>query len=298
LVSLAAEARQALDADRPVGEAVGEVLVVLLGQQRGRHQHGHLLAGVDGDEGGAHRDLGLAEADVAADHAVHRAWGRPCRQDGLDGALLVRRLLELEGGGEGGVVGAGVREGDALAGGAAGVDVQQLGGDVVGLLRGLALDLVPLVAAEAVQRGVLGRGAGVAGDQVQGADRHVELVAAAYSSARNSADLSAAAPTSCTTGLQPQEAADAVLAVEQRPRAPPAAPSCSSVRLRSRRPGSRRRTGHAPGCSARTPSALRPDRRRGRMPRPGSVRSSKLAGALARRPSALRRSDQQAPALH
>jgi hypothetical protein len=72
LISLALEARQHLDPDRPVGEAVAEVAVVLLGQQGGRHQHRDLLAGAGGDEGGAHRDLGLAEADVAADHAVHR----------------------------------------------------------------------------------------------------------------------------------------------------------------------------------------------------------------------------------
>ena len=68
----ALEARQHLDPQRPVGEAVAEVAVVLFGQQRGRHQHRDLLAGAGGGEGGAHGDFGLAEADVAADHAVHR----------------------------------------------------------------------------------------------------------------------------------------------------------------------------------------------------------------------------------
>ena len=73
------EARQHLDPDRPVGEAVAEVAVVLLGQQRGRHQHRDLLAARGGDEGRAHRDFGLAEADVAADHAVHRLRWTPGR---------------------------------------------------------------------------------------------------------------------------------------------------------------------------------------------------------------------------
>jgi hypothetical protein len=46
---------------------------VLLGEDRRRDEHERLLA-VDGDrERRAHRDLGLAEADVAADEPVHRA---------------------------------------------------------------------------------------------------------------------------------------------------------------------------------------------------------------------------------
>ena len=61
------EARQHFDAHRPVGEAVAEVFVVLLGEQGGRHQHGDLLAILHSDEGGAHGNLGLAEADIAAD---------------------------------------------------------------------------------------------------------------------------------------------------------------------------------------------------------------------------------------
>ena len=68
-----AKARQALDAYRPIGEAVGEGGVVLLREQGGRHQDGHLLAGLNGDKRGAQGDLGLAEADIATDQAVHRS---------------------------------------------------------------------------------------------------------------------------------------------------------------------------------------------------------------------------------
>ena len=67
-----AEARQRFDAHRPVREPIAEVRDVLLREQRGRHEHGHLLARLHGDERRAHRDFGLAEADVAADDAIHR----------------------------------------------------------------------------------------------------------------------------------------------------------------------------------------------------------------------------------
>ena len=46
-------------------------LVVLLREQRRRHQHRDLLAALHGDERGAQRHLGLAEADVAAHDPVH-----------------------------------------------------------------------------------------------------------------------------------------------------------------------------------------------------------------------------------
>ena len=46
---------------------------MLLDQQRGRHQHGDLLAVLHGLERGPHRDLGLAVSDVTADQPVHRA---------------------------------------------------------------------------------------------------------------------------------------------------------------------------------------------------------------------------------
>ena len=45
---------------------------MLVGQQCGGHQDGDLLAVLYGLERGADSDLGLAVADVAADHPVHR----------------------------------------------------------------------------------------------------------------------------------------------------------------------------------------------------------------------------------
>ncbi len=95
----------------------------------------------------------------------------------LDRLLLVRGLLEREGGGKGLVfleLGAIDITAARLA---LGVDGQQLGGDIANLLLRLALGLLPLARAELVQRRVFRRRAAVAADQVQRGDRHVELVA-------------------------------------------------------------------------------------------------------------------------
>ena len=159
---------------RPLGEAVDQGLVVLLGQQRGGREEGHLLAAGDGDECRAQRDLGLAETDVAADQAVHRLRRDHVLHHGMDRGLLVGGFLEAKVVGEHLVVGRRIAEGMALARGAARVDVEQLGGRVAHLLGGLALGLVPLARAQLVQRRLVGADAGVAAHQVQLAHGHVE----------------------------------------------------------------------------------------------------------------------------
>jgi hypothetical protein len=159
---------------RPLGETVDQRLVVLLGQQRGGREERHLLAAGDRDEGGAQRDLGLAEAHVAADQAVHRLGRDHVLHHRVDRGLLVGRFLEAEVVGEHLVVGGRVAEGVALARGAAGVDVEQLGGRVAHLFGGLALGFLPLAGAQPVQRRLVGAHAGVAADLVQLRDGHVE----------------------------------------------------------------------------------------------------------------------------
>ncbi|GAB1384227.1 hypothetical protein MASR1M50_25480 [Burkholderiales bacterium] len=160
--------------DRPFGQAVDQRLVVLLGQQRGGRQERHLLAAGDGHEGGAQGHLGLAEADVAAHQAVHRPRADQILDHGVDGGLLVGRFLEAEIGGELLVIVRRIAEGVAFARGAARVQVQQLGGGVAHLLGRLAPRLVPLAAAQPVQRRLVGTDAGVAADQVQLRHRHVQ----------------------------------------------------------------------------------------------------------------------------
>ena len=112
------EARQFGDLDRPVGEAVGESLEMLFAEQRGRAQHGHLLAAGHRAEGGAQGDFGLAEADVAADQPVHRLARAHVVDHGGDGGGLVGGFLEAETVGEGFVVVLVEAEGVALARGA------------------------------------------------------------------------------------------------------------------------------------------------------------------------------------
>ena len=133
-----AEARQLRDLDRPLAEAVGDVLVMLLGEQRRRREDRDLLAAGDGDERGAQRDFGLAEADVAADEAVHRPRRDHVLDHGVDRRVLVGRLLEAEARRERLVVVRLEAEREAFARGAAGVQVEQLGGGVAHLLGGLA----------------------------------------------------------------------------------------------------------------------------------------------------------------
>ena len=163
-----AEARQRLDAHRPVGEAVAEVGQMLLHQQRRGRQHRHLLARLRGDERGAHRDLGLAEADIAADDAVHRAarwpdrsstWRIACAWSSVssNGKALANAWYSSSGSGRC----------EARLRLAARVQVEQLRGHVADLLGGAPARPRPLVGAELVQRRVLGRCPGVAAHQVQ-----------------------------------------------------------------------------------------------------------------------------------
>ncbi len=150
-----AEARDVLERERVVGEALGEGAVVLLGEDRRRHEHQHLLAVAGRLEGGAQRDLGLAVADVAADQPVHRPRRFHVGLDQLDRLALVGRLgerealLEL-------ALPVGVRpERVAAAPPALGVQAEQLARE---LLRGAArarLHRLPARAAELGQRRVL-----------------------------------------------------------------------------------------------------------------------------------------------
>ena len=91
-----AEAVEQIDADRVVGHALAEGAPVLLGEHGGGHEDGDLLAAGDGLERGADGDLGFAEADIAADQAVHRARGFHVALGLLDRAALVGGLGVVE----------------------------------------------------------------------------------------------------------------------------------------------------------------------------------------------------------
>jgi hypothetical protein len=91
---------------------------------------------------------------------------------------------------------------------AARVQVEQLRSDVADALRRPRPRLLPLVAAELVQRRALGRRARVAGDEVERVHRHVEAVAARVLE-REELVRRAAGLERC----EPDEAADAVVLV-------------------------------------------------------------------------------------
>ncbi|CAM5275515.1 hypothetical protein SGRIM128S_04483 [Streptomyces griseomycini] len=169
------EAGQRPHVDGELRVPLAERPEVLLHQQRRRDEDGDLLAVLDGLEGGPHRDLGLAVADVAADQAVHGDRLLHVLLDLGDGGELVGRLrvgegvlqLPLPGG-----VGA---EGVARRRHPRAVQLDQVGRDLLDGLLGARLGLGPVRAAEAVQGGRLA--ADVLGDLLQLVGGDVEAVA-------------------------------------------------------------------------------------------------------------------------
>ena len=86
------ESRKHLNAQRVGCVALGERLEVLLGEQRRRDEDGGLVTVLHRLEHGAHGHLGLAEADVAANEAVHRHGPFHVRLDIFHRLQLVRGL--------------------------------------------------------------------------------------------------------------------------------------------------------------------------------------------------------------
>ena len=134
---------------------------MLLCQQGCRHQDGDLLTTLHGHESGPQCDLCLAETDITTHHAVHGLRGDHVLDNGLDGRLLVMGFLERETGAEFSVHGLVELESVTLARLPACVQVEQFCRDVANLLDGAALGFSPLVTAQAMQRRIFGRRAGV-----------------------------------------------------------------------------------------------------------------------------------------
>src|SRR3546814_20513214 len=95
------EARQAADVDVEAFEAFDEIGEMLAREQRGRTYKRDLNPRHRGDEGGAERDLGLAEPDVAADEPVHRAARRYAGDHVASRALIIVVFLIWESVGQG-----------------------------------------------------------------------------------------------------------------------------------------------------------------------------------------------------
>ena len=159
---------------RPFGKAVGQGLEMLLGQKCGGRQKGHLFAAGDCNKSRAQGHLGLAKAHIAANQPIHGARADHVLDDGVDGGLLVGGFLKAEVVGKGLVIAGREAEGKALAGGPTGVDVQEFGGRIAHLFGSAPLGLFPLARTQPVQRRLIGGDAGIAADQLQLADRHIQ----------------------------------------------------------------------------------------------------------------------------
>ena len=146
------ESGQALDPDWEARHPFGEGLQMLVGQQRGGYQHRDLLAVLDGFERRTDRDLGLAVADVAADHPVHRHRLLHVRLDLGDRGELVHGFGEAERVLHFGLP-RGVRtERISCAGLPLGVEGHQLARDLPDRFAGLRFRVGPVAAAQPAQR--------------------------------------------------------------------------------------------------------------------------------------------------
>ena len=161
LLCFGAKARQHVDVDRVGGEALAKRLVMLSGEDGGRHEEGDLLAVLSGLEGGTDGDFGFPEADVAADEPVHRGGRFHVRLDGLGGSGLVGRVLILEGGFEFALPHRVRGEGEACRGLSLRIEFDEVAGDVLDPLFRARLCPFPLPGAELRQTRLMALLAGV-----------------------------------------------------------------------------------------------------------------------------------------
>ena len=147
---------------------------MLLDEQGGGHEHGHLLALLDRLEGRPDRDLGLAVADVAADQSVHRDRLLHIGFDLVDGRELVGGLHVVEGVLELPLPGSVGAVGVADRGLTCRVEADEFAGDLLDGLARLGLRRLPVGAAHLVQARALP--ADIAADLVESVAGHVQAV--------------------------------------------------------------------------------------------------------------------------
>ena len=151
---------------------------MLLGKQCRRHQYRDLATAGSRRERCAQRDFGLAEADVAADHAIHGTPGTHVCEHSLDRVVLIDRFLEGEGGFERAVGFLVEFQRTALAGRATRIEVEQFRGNVADPIGGALSRARPLFGSELMPGRGFRRTSGVAGHPIERVYRHVEQIAA------------------------------------------------------------------------------------------------------------------------
>ena len=178
---------------------------MLTREQRGRHHDRDLLAAHGRDKGGAQRDFGLAEADIAANQTIHRPAGAEVFERSVDRGLLIFGLLIGETRAEF-VIHAG-RDNELLrfAQFAFGRNLHQLMGDFADAVLHPRFARLPSAAAEPIKFDFEVFGA-VARQQVDILDRQIELGVAGIM--QFEAVMRCAG---CFDRLQADEAPDAVI---------------------------------------------------------------------------------------
>ena len=166
--------RQLTHLDRPAGEPFGEGLEVLTRQQGGRGHHGHLLPRHGHHESRPQRNLRLAEADVAADQAIHRHALAQVFQHVADGVQLVVGLFIREARAEFGEQTGRRGDGLRLAQRALGGQGDQPLGHGAQPLLGLGLARLPARAPQPIQLSPFGIRA-VTGQKVDVLDRQIQF---------------------------------------------------------------------------------------------------------------------------
>ncbi len=124
---------------------------MLFGQQRGRGKQQDLTPSGHRQEGRPQGNLGFAKTHITADQPIHGSARNHILDHGMNRRQLIGGLLESESFAEGLIVARIEGEGMALAGGAAGIKVEQFGGGVAGLAGGAATGLLPLSRAQLMQ---------------------------------------------------------------------------------------------------------------------------------------------------
>ena len=140
------EPRQRPDGEGELREPGGEAVPVLLAEDGGGDEDGHLMARLDRLERRPHRHLRFPEADVAAQQPVHRAGPFHVGPDRVGRRLLIGCGIEREGVGELPLPGGVGRESDAGAALPLGLQLDHVGGHVGDRLTDRLLLLFPQLA--------------------------------------------------------------------------------------------------------------------------------------------------------
>src|SRR5438105_12494564 len=145
------QTRSLPDVYRKPAKSLAEGFEVLAREQRRRHHDGDLPSLHRGDEGGAQRNLGLAEPDVAADQAIHRPAGRQLTDNDIDRNLLVIGFLIRKTRAEFIVRSGFGRQSGSFASETLGGDLDQLVGDLADTALHPSLARLPSSAAEPIE---------------------------------------------------------------------------------------------------------------------------------------------------